>query len=201
MWQISCTISSVRITISRVLRFVDCCYRNIAEHCIRTRLVLGGRLCPSQGFMNVQGCGSSFVASHILYGVEDIMSNIWWVLFSIIAYVGGLYIMLRTTPMLLARSYDEGMFMAIAAGDILGAILAFGGIVVIYAAFDGGIVVKIVGILLLIGVLLITGRLALFSLRPRYVQGTNKLSRVITGIYCLCLVVASLYYMVQMFTS
>jgi hypothetical protein len=126
------------------------------------------------------------------------MANIWWVLFSIVAYVGGLYLMLRTTPMLLARSYDEGLFMVIAAGDILGAILAFGGIVVIFAAFNGNVVVKIICILLLIGVLVITGRLALFSLRPRYVAGTNKISRIVTGIYCLCLIVASLYYMVQM---
>lgn len=126
------------------------------------------------------------------------MANIWWVLFSIVAYVGGLYLMLRTTPMLLARSYDEGLFMVIAAGDILGAILAFGGIVVIFAAFNGNVLVKVISVLLLIGVLVITGRLALFSLRPRYVAGTNKISRIVTGIYCLCLVLASLYYMVQM---
>jgi len=106
--------------------------------------------------------------------------------------------MLRTTPMLLARSYDEGLFMAIAAGDILGAILAFGGIVVIFAAFNGSTLVKVISVLLLLGVLLITGRLALFSLRPRYVAGTNKVSRIITGIYCICLVISSVYYMVQM---
>jgi len=126
------------------------------------------------------------------------MSNIVWVLLSIVAYIGGLYLMLRTTPMLLARSYDEGLFMAIAAGDILGAILAFGGIVVIFAAFNGSTLVKVISVLLLLGVLLITGRLALFSLRPRYVAGTNKVSRIITGIYCICLVISSVYYMVQM---
>ncbi|BCL84442.1 hypothetical protein ccbrp13_69070 [Ktedonobacteria bacterium brp13] len=126
------------------------------------------------------------------------MSNIVWVLFSIVAYIGGLYLMLRTTPMLLARSYDEGLFMAIAAGDILGAILAFGGIVVIFEAFNGSTLVKVISVILLLGVLLITGRLALFSLRPRYVAGTNKVSRIITGIYCICLVISSVYYMVQM---
>lgn len=126
------------------------------------------------------------------------MSNIVWVLFSIVAYIGGLYLMLRTTPMLLARSYDEGLFMVIAAGDILGAILAFGGIVVIFAAFNGNTLVKVISIILLLGVLLITGRLALFSLRPRYVAGTNKVSRIITGVYCICLVISSVYYMVQM---
>ncbi|WP_126628868.1 hypothetical protein [Dictyobacter alpinus] len=129
------------------------------------------------------------------------MSNVLWVLFSIVAYVAGLYIMLKTTPMLLARSYDEGLFMAIAAADILGAILSFGGIVIMYAVFDANIVIKIVDFLLLIGVLLITARLAMFSLRPRYVAGTNKISQIVAGIYCICLVVSSIYYMVQIFIA
>jgi hypothetical protein len=129
------------------------------------------------------------------------MSNFLLVICSIVAYIAGLYIMLRTTPMLLARSYDEGLFMAIAAGDILGAILSFGGIVVLYAIFNDNIYVKIIDCLLLIGILLITGRLAMFSLRPRYVAGTNKVSRILSGIYCIFLAVASVYYMIQLFQS
>ncbi|GCE28681.1 hypothetical protein KDA_41650 [Dictyobacter alpinus] len=91
--------------------------------------------------------------------------------------------------------------MAIAAADILGAILSFGGIVIMYAVFDANIVIKIVDFLLLIGVLLITARLAMFSLRPRYVAGTNKISQIVAGIYCICLVVSSIYYMVQIFIA
>lgn len=129
------------------------------------------------------------------------MSNVLWVICSIVAYIAGLYIMLRTTPMLLARSYDEGLFMAIAAGDILGAILSFGGIVILYAIFNASTVIKVIDCLLLIGVLLITARLAMFSLRPRYVAGTNKISRILSGIYCICLAVASVYYMIQLFKA
>jgi hypothetical protein len=103
--------------------------------------------------------------------------------------------------MLLARSYDEGLFMAIAAGDILGAILAYGAIVALYATFNASIAIKIVDCLLLIGVLLITARLAMFSLRPRHVAGTNKISRILSGIYCICLAVSSVYYMVQLFRA
>lgn len=103
--------------------------------------------------------------------------------------------------MLLARAYDEGLFMVIAAADILGAILAFGGIVVLFWIFNANIVVKVIDIILLIGVFLITVRLALFSLRPRYVQGTNKISRILTGIYCLALAIATVYYMVQVFKA
>jgi hypothetical protein len=129
------------------------------------------------------------------------MTVFLWALFSVIAYIGGLYLMLRTTPMLLARSYDEGLFMVIAAGDILGAILAFGAIVVMYADFNATIVIKIIDFILLIGILLITARLALFSLRPRYIKGTNKISRIATGMYCLALVAATIYYMYQIFQS
>ncbi|GCF11470.1 hypothetical protein [Dictyobacter arantiisoli] len=129
------------------------------------------------------------------------MSNFLWVLLSIIAYIAGLYIMLKTTPMLLARSYDEGLFMAIAAADILGAILAFGGIVIMYAIFNANVVIRVIDFLLLIGVLLITARLAMFCLRPRYIQGTNKISRILSGIYCIFLAVASVYYMIQLIVS
>jgi hypothetical protein len=129
------------------------------------------------------------------------MSNTLWVICSIVAYIAGLYIMLRTTPMLLARSYDEGLFMAIAAGDILGAILAFGAIVILYAIFNASTLIKVIDCLLLIGVLLITARLAMFSLRPRYVAGTNKISRILSGIYCIGLAVASVYYIIQLFQN
>jgi hypothetical protein len=120
---------------------------------------------------------------------------------SIVAYVGGLVVLLKTTPMLLARSYDEGLFMAIAAADILGAILAFGGVIALYAIFNAHIIVKIVDFLLLIGVLLITGRLTLFCLRPRYVEGANRVSRVLAGAFCLCLTVAAVYYMIQLIVA
>lgn len=129
------------------------------------------------------------------------MSNVLWVICSIVAYIAGLYIMLRTTPMLLARSYDEGLFMAIAAADILGAILSFGGIVILYAIFNASTIIKVIDFLLLIGILLITARLAMFSLRPRYIVGTNKISRILSGIYCICLAVASVYYMIQLFQA
>ncbi|WP_338257401.1 hypothetical protein [Dictyobacter halimunensis] len=109
--------------------------------------------------------------------------------------------MLKTTPMLLARSYDEGLFMAIAAADILGAILAFGGIIVMLAIFNANIFIKIIDFILLIGVMLITARLAMFSLRPRYATRINKVSQIAAGIYCICLVVAAVYCMVQLFIS
>ncbi len=129
------------------------------------------------------------------------MSSVLWVLFAIVAYIGGLAIMLRTTPMLLARSFDEGLFMTIAAADIMGAILTFGAIVAMYAVFNAAILVRIVDFLLLVGVLLVTARLALFCLRPQFVAGTKRVSRILAGAFCLCLAIASVYYMIQLFIA
>ncbi|GCE21191.1 hypothetical protein [Dictyobacter kobayashii] len=70
-----------------------------------------------------------------------------------------------------------------------------------YAVFNANIVIKIIDFLLLIGVLLITARLAMFSLRPRYAAGTNKISQIVAGIYCICLAVAAVYYMIQLFVA
>jgi hypothetical protein len=127
------------------------------------------------------------------------MSYFLWVVGSLIAYVGGLVIIWQITPRLLARSYDEGLFMAIAALDIVGALLAFGAVVVTFALFNGAIGIRIMDFILLVGILLLGIRMAWFSFRPRLLANTVRVSRVIAGVYCLCLAVAALYYIVQMF--
>jgi hypothetical protein len=127
------------------------------------------------------------------------MSYFLWVAGSLIAYIGGLVIIWQITPRLLARSYDEGLFMAIAALDIVGALLAFGAVVVTFALFNGAIGIRIMDFILLVGILLLGIRMAWFSFRPRLLANTVRVSRVIAGVYCLCLAVAALYYIVQMF--
>ncbi len=123
-----------------------------------------------------------------------------WVLISFIAYGAGVYILLRVTPMLLHRQYDEGLFMGIAAMDILGALLAFSAIVFPLALFNGTLAVRILDIIFLIGILFVAARLARRSLQPRTITDTFRSSRIIAGIYSLFLAVAALYYIVQIFT-
>ncbi len=126
------------------------------------------------------------------------MSNILWILFSIIAYVGGLVILWRTTPQVLVRSYDEGMFMVIAAIDIIGAILAFAAAVVIYALTPAPTVAeKVVDAILLLGILLVSLRLAFFSFRPSPYLHANRVSSILSGFFCVFLAIASLYYLVS----
>lgn len=121
------------------------------------------------------------------------------VLVSLIAYVAGVYVLLRITPMLLRRQYDEGLFMGIAAADILGALLAFGGIIIPLALFNGALPVRILGVLLLIGILIVATRLTRRSFQPHVMRGTFRSSRIIAGSYSIFLIVAAVYYIVQIF--
>jgi hypothetical protein len=127
------------------------------------------------------------------------MAYFLWVVASLIAYIGGLVIIWQVTPRLLGRSFDEGLFMAIAALDIVGALLAFGAVVVTLFLFNGAIGIKIMDFILLVGILLLGLRMAVFSLRSSLLPNTVRASRIMAGVYCLCLALAALYYIVQMF--
>src|SRR5947209_20594357 len=81
------------------------------------------------------------------------MAYVLWMLASFVAYAGGLAILLRVTPMLLSRAYDEGLFMAIAAGDILGGIFAFGAVAITFGLFAGNLGIRDLVFFLLLGIL------------------------------------------------
>jgi len=124
-----------------------------------------------------------------------------WTLASLIAYAGGLLIIMRVTPLLLPRSFDELRFTGIAVIDIIGAILAFGAVVVTYSLFSGNFAVKVLDFLLLIGIAFVAGRTSLICFRAR--AGTQPLlvSRITATGYGLFLVLAAFYYIAQLFTS
>ena len=127
------------------------------------------------------------------------MQYVLWVVVSLIGYVAGVYILLRVTPMLLHRRYDEGFFMGIAALDIVGGLLAFGGVIIPLLLFSGTLGLRIFAVLFLLGILFVAIRLTIRSLRPRTTTNTFLSSRIIAGIYSIFLVLASLYYLVQVF--
>ena len=124
-----------------------------------------------------------------------------WTLASLIAYAGGLLIIMRVTPLLLPRSFDELRFTGIAVIDIIGAILAFGAVVVTYSLFSGNFAVKVLDFLLLAGIIFVAGRTSLICFRAR--AGTQPLlvSRITATGYGLFLVLAAFYYIAQLFTS
>ena len=129
------------------------------------------------------------------------MQYVLWTLRCVVAYVGGLVIIARVTPRLLAWRFDEGWFMGIAALDILGALLAFGAIFVLYALYNGALGIRILNVFLLIVFGLIVGRLALYSfrgvIRTKFVQS----SRIIAGIFCTFLVFSAIFYIIQLFVT
>ncbi len=133
-----------------------------------------------------------------------------WTLFSLVIYTSGLVIIVRVTPMLLVRRFDEGLFMALAALDLIGGICAFGAIVITLAIFNGEIPIRVMDFLLLLGIVFVAVLMSRRSLRPlrgavrgsRYYSASVQVSQVscvLAGIYCLVLAVAALYYMVLLF--
>jgi len=129
---------------------------------------------------------------------ECIMLFFLGTLASLIAYAGGLFIVIKVTPLLLSRQYDEGLFMGIAAADIVGGILAFGAVMVTFALLNGSFGAKVLDFLLLVGILIIAVYMTLGVLRPRRVE-TFLVSRILAVGFCLLLTVAALYALVLLF--
>jgi hypothetical protein len=130
------------------------------------------------------------------------MQPVLWLLLSIIAYIIGLIVIVKVTPRLLSLSYDEGLFMGIAAAAILGALLAFGAIAITFALFNGTLAIKVLNFILLLGIMIMAGRMSLFSFRARLMMtSTLRSSRIAVGSYYLLLALAALFSIVQLFIS
>lgn len=127
------------------------------------------------------------------------MQYVLWTFASLIAYAGGLVVIMRITPLLLRRSFDELWFTGIAVIDIIGAILAFGAVVVTYSLFSGNFAVKVLDFLLLVGIILVAGRTSFTCFQTRLKGETALISRITAGGYGLFLVLAALYYIAQLF--
>src|SRR5215472_2241920 len=124
-----------------------------------------------------------------------------WTLIGLIGYTGGLVIILAMTPRLLRFRFDEGLFMGIAAADVLGGILAFAPIGITFALFNGTFGIKVLDFLLLVGIFIVGLQMSLRSFRPHYNGGTFQLSRILVGCYSLLLVAAAIYSIVLLFVS
>ena len=81
------------------------------------------------------------------------MQTFLLVLLCFVAFIGGIIIIARVTPRLLPYRFDEGYFMALAALDILGAILAFGAVAILFFAFNGSLPIRILDFFLSLAIL------------------------------------------------
>ena len=128
------------------------------------------------------------------------MSFALWTIACLVGYVAGLIILVRVTPLIPVRSYDEGLFMAIMAIDIFGGIFTFGAVAVTFALFSGNFPIRILDFFLLVGILIVGARMSYSSFRPHRLKNTYLASRIVAGAYCLALAVAALFYLVLLFT-
>ncbi len=121
------------------------------------------------------------------------MSPVLLMLASVIAYICGLIIITKATPYLLSHALDEGIFMGVAAADVLAGLLIFGAVVLPLALFSNGtaaVFARFFAFVLLVGIFIVAVRMSLRSFRARI--GTVRLSRILAGSYCLLLAIAAL---------
>lgn len=121
------------------------------------------------------------------------MSNLVWTLACLCAYIGGLVILVRVTPLLLVRRYDDGYFMAIAAADIVGGLFVFGAVAVTFALFSGVFAVRLLDFFLLLGILIVA---LVMSYRSYYLRRSRRVqaaSRIMASVYCLLLGLAAIF--------
>src|SRR5260370_7813088 len=85
----------------------------------------------------------------ILSGVDNMQPVVWTVI-GLVAYIGGLAIILTMTPRLLKLRFDEGLFMGIAAVDVFGGLLAFAPVGLTFPLFTPPFVISVLHFLFLL---------------------------------------------------
>jgi uncharacterized membrane-anchored protein len=119
------------------------------------------------------------------------------------AYSAGNFLLLRYTPQILKRRFDEWRFTLLAAIDILGGLLVFAPIGIMFAFFNAAPGIRILDIILLAVVAGISLRLAYRSFfpwrhpNPLRSTGAIRLSGILAGCYCVLLVAAALYALIM----
>src|SRR5215469_14677413 len=103
---------------------------------------------------------------------------------SLVAYVVGLILIVKVTSRLRVCAYDDPWFMVFAVLEILGALLILGAVVVLLAIFNANIGIRSLDFILLVVVILISGRMA-FSCLRKSKQDVQPISRYGAGIFCL----------------
>jgi hypothetical protein len=121
----------------------------------------------------------------------------------IVAYIAGLVLLVRITPGLLKRAYDDALFIGVAAVAVFGAMLVFGAVGVTYTIFNGGLGVRILDALLLVILGIVALRTSFGAFRPRYSfnAGTYRASRIMAGSFFLALVAAAAFVLVLLFKA
>lgn len=128
----------------------------------------------------------------------------WFITFGcIVAYIIGLILLVKVTPSLIRRAFDDALFIGVAAVAIFSAMLVFGAVGVIYTVFNGAIPVRVFDALLLVILGAVTLRTSFATFRPRYDinLGTYRASRIMAGSFFLALTAAAAAVLILLFTA
>lgn len=129
---------------------------------------------------------------------------VWLIMLGcVVAYIVGLVMLVKITPGLLRRAYDDALFIGVAAVAVLGAMLAFGAVGVVYMLFSGALAARVFDALLLVILAIVALRTSFGAFRPRYSfnSGTYRASRILAGSFFLALVAAAAVVLILLFQA
>src|SRR5579863_1953399 len=129
------------------------------------------------------------------------MSGFLLTLLCLVSYGGGLFLLHRITPMLLKSRFDDVFFMGLAAAVIIGSLLAFAPIGILFAYFNSTLSVRIIDVILLLGVAIVALRIAYRCFRPGYKLEVVRLSGILAGRYYILVLGLATYAIVLMFVQ
>ena len=129
------------------------------------------------------------------------MSGFLLVVLCLAAYGGGLVVLRNVTPLLLKRRFDDVLFMGLAAVLILGSLLLFAPIGVMFAFFNSTTSVHIVDTILLLVMVIVVMRITFRCFRPGYKMEVVRLSGILAGSYYLLVLGLAIYVIVLMFVQ
>ncbi len=129
------------------------------------------------------------------------MSGFLLVVLCLAAYGGGLVVLRNVTPLLLKRRFDDVLFMGLAAVLILGSLLLFAPIGVMFAFFNSTTPVRVVDTILLLAMVIVVTRITFRCFRPGYKMEVVRLSGILAGSYYLLVMGLAIYAIVLMFVQ
>lgn len=129
------------------------------------------------------------------------MSGLLLTVLCLASYGGGLFLLRRVTPRLLKSRFDDVFFMGLAAAVIIGSMLAFAPVAILFAFFNSALTVRVFDVILLLGIVIVTLRIAYRCFRPANTMEVVRLSGILTGSYYLLVLGLAAYAIVVMFVQ
>ena len=129
------------------------------------------------------------------------MSGFLLTLLCLISYGAGLAVLLRVTPMLVKRKFDDVFCMGLAAAVIIGSLLVFAPIAITFSFFNSAFAARALDVILLLGIAVVALRITYRCFRPSYKMEVIRLSGILTGSYYLLVLGLTAYALLLMFVQ